>query len=115
MYYYDKGRNPDTPVSINIAARFMQVKLAWLKEEAEAGRLPAFQAGDRWLFHLPTLERAMQDRVLIASGVDPKEYRERSARTALESKTLPAPSERDPKESTEIHDDTESEYQATDA
>jgi hypothetical protein len=40
----------------------LQVKAAWLREEAEAGRLPAVRAGDRFLFDPATVERLLLDR-----------------------------------------------------
>ena len=39
------------------------MKSSWLRAEAEAGRLPGLLAGDRWLFDLAALERALQDRM----------------------------------------------------
>ena len=55
--------HPRRPVPLSLAARWCGVKSAWLRSEAEAGRLPGFQAGDRWLFDLVQLEQALALRV----------------------------------------------------
>ena len=39
------------------------VKASWLRDEAEAGRVPALRAGDTWLFDLHALERALLARI----------------------------------------------------
>lgn len=49
-----------TPLAV--AARQLGVPIAWLKEEVEAGRLPALRAGARALVDLATIERALLAR-----------------------------------------------------
>ncbi len=43
-------------------ARELRVPVAWLREEAEASRLPAVKAGGALLFHPPTIERILVER-----------------------------------------------------
>lgn len=47
------------------------MKPAWLKAEAQEGRLPGVQAGDTWLFHYPTIVDLLEKRARI----DPEEVR----------------------------------------
>ena len=54
---------PKRPVPLTLAARWCGVRSSWLRSEAKAGRLPGFQAGDRWLFDLAQLEEALAQRV----------------------------------------------------
>lgn len=54
---------PKRPVPLTRAARWLGVRSDWLRLEAEAGRLPGFLAGDRWLFDLAILEQALRQRV----------------------------------------------------
>ncbi len=49
-------------VSIGHLARRIGVPVAWLRTEAEAGRLPAARAGDGYLFDLDLVERILLDR-----------------------------------------------------
>ena len=44
------------------AARLLRVPATWLREEAEAERIPHLAAGKRLLFHVPTVSRILQDR-----------------------------------------------------
>ena len=43
-------------------ARYLGVKPAWLRGEAEAGRVPAVRAGETYLFNVVALERALLER-----------------------------------------------------
>lgn len=50
------------------AARRLGVKSVWLKEEAEAGRLPGVRAGHTWLFHFPTILKLLEARASSETG-----------------------------------------------
>ncbi|MCL4190695.1 MAG: hypothetical protein KJZ87_03030 [Thermoguttaceae bacterium] len=49
-------------LSINRAARRLGVTAAWLRAEAEAGRVPCLRAGTRYLFDLDALTAALAAR-----------------------------------------------------
>jgi len=57
-----------TFVPVRHAAAELGVPLAWLKREAEAGRIPAVQAGKRWLVHLKRTRAALTVRAEKAGG-----------------------------------------------
>jgi excisionase family DNA binding protein len=59
---------PPTFVPIPDAAERLGVPLAWLKREAEAGRVPAVRAGRRWLVHLDRTREALA-RLAAGDGV----------------------------------------------
>ena len=64
---------PTEPVPLNIAARCLRVPARWLRDEIEAGRLPALIAGTAILVHVPTVlallaERAKGDSVQGGEG-----------------------------------------------
>lgn len=65
---YEQEHKRKRPVPLSLAARYCRVKPSWLKAEAEAGRLPGLNAGDRWLFDLPQLEHALAERVRMEGG-----------------------------------------------
>lgn len=44
------------------AARRLRVPAKWLREEAEAGRIPHLKAGGRLMLHLPTVEKVLLRR-----------------------------------------------------
>jgi excisionase family DNA binding protein len=43
-------------------ARLLRVPASWLREEAEAGRLPHVRAGRAFLFHYPTVKQLLTAR-----------------------------------------------------
>lgn len=47
---------------LQIMARRVFVPAAWLRAEAEAGRIPHLQAGKKFLFDPKTVERVLLDR-----------------------------------------------------
>ena len=47
---------------LQIMARRVFVSAAWLRAEAEAGRIPHLQAGSRFLFDPKTVERVLLER-----------------------------------------------------
>ena len=60
---------PSEPTPLNRAARLLRVPARWLREEIEAGRIPALVAGRATLVHVPTVaailaERAKLERVV---------------------------------------------------
>jgi hypothetical protein len=61
--------------SLGVAAVALRVPRAWLEAEAEAGRLPALHAGNRWLFNLPVVECELARRAARpATGQEPLEH-----------------------------------------
>ena len=58
----------DVLVNVKSASRRLRVDADWLATEAKAGRLPSIQAGDGYLFHLPTLIAALSKRAATADG-----------------------------------------------
>jgi len=58
--------NPETFVAVQHAAIRLGVPAAWLKAEAEAGRVPSLRAGRRILVNLEIVKDALLQR---ASGV----------------------------------------------
>ena len=51
--------------------RLLRVSPTWLKQEAEAGRLPCVQAGKKVLFHPPTVERVLAQRAAVKPSGQP--------------------------------------------
>lgn len=47
---------------LHVAARSLGVPQAWLRAEAEAGRVPSIVAGRRRLFDLDQVRRALNER-----------------------------------------------------
>ena len=43
-------------------AQRLRVTTGWLRDEADAGRLPCLRAGDRYLFHPETIEQMLVER-----------------------------------------------------
>ena len=44
------------------AARELHIDAKWLRQEAEAGRLPGLRAGRTWLFRVDVLRDLLADR-----------------------------------------------------
>jgi hypothetical protein len=55
---------------LSSVARLMRVRPAWLASEAEAGRIPALRAGDRWLCDPAAVEAALLARARQIPGED---------------------------------------------
>lgn len=69
-----KSRNtkqdpPDT-LPLNLAARCLRVPARWLRDEIEAGRIPALIAGRSVLVHVPTVAAILTERAKAGSGLD---------------------------------------------
>lgn len=47
---------------LNRMARHLRVTVAWLRDEANAGRVPCLRAGDRYLFSPAAVERILAER-----------------------------------------------------
>ena len=47
---------------LNKAARMLRVPAGWMRDEVEAGRLPALRAGRAILLHVPTISRLLAER-----------------------------------------------------
>ena len=51
-------------------ARILGVTVSWLREEAEAGRIPHLRAGDRFLFHRQTVLDVLTERAAKVGETD---------------------------------------------
>ncbi|MFK7883905.1 MAG: helix-turn-helix domain-containing protein [Phycisphaerales bacterium] len=51
-------------VAVTEAAELLGIPLAWMKREAEAGRIPAVRAGRRWLVHLERTQAILAERAV---------------------------------------------------
>ena len=58
---------PEKPrlLSLANAAKSLGVKSSWLKQEAEAGRVPCLDVGDRLLFNVPAVENVLVERAKV--------------------------------------------------
>ena len=65
--------NDETLLPLLAAAARLGVSGPWLRKEAEAGRLPCLRAGNRLLFHIPTVEKILVD---LAMATRPPEKSE---------------------------------------
>jgi len=54
----------DIPVTVplGVMARRLHVPPKWLRQEAEAGRIPALRAGDRFVFRPDIVARIVAER-----------------------------------------------------
>ena len=53
---------PAPPVTLSVLARRLRVPVSWLREEAEAGRLPHLKAGRQILFDADTVIGNLRER-----------------------------------------------------
>ncbi len=53
---------PPRLLSLGQMARRLRVPVKWLREEADAGRIPGLKAGKAYLFDRETVERVLLDR-----------------------------------------------------
>jgi len=58
----DRPTHPSDPAPLNVAARCLRVPARWLRDEIEAGRLPALRAGRAILIHVPTVAASLAER-----------------------------------------------------
>ncbi len=58
----DDKKHPSDPLPLNLAARCLRVPARWLREEIEAGRVPALIAGRSVLVHVPTVAALLAER-----------------------------------------------------
>jgi hypothetical protein len=58
----ERNPYPIEPVPLNVAARCLRVPAGWLRDEIEAGRLPALIAGSAVLVHVPTVLCLLAER-----------------------------------------------------
>ncbi len=49
-------------LNLSRMARRLRVTVAWLRDEAEAGRVPCLRAGTRYLFAPEAVERVLAER-----------------------------------------------------
>lgn len=66
----DSKQHPTDPLPLNLAARCLRVPAGWLRDEVEAGRVPALIAGRSILVHVPTVAALLADRAKGGEGVD---------------------------------------------
>lgn len=59
----NSGMENKTLIPLNRIARVLSVPVRWLIGEAEGGRIPAVQAGGRWLSTLTAVEKALLARL----------------------------------------------------
>jgi len=62
--------HPNEPLALHIAARHLRVPARWLRDEVEAGRLPALRAGRAILIHVPTVAAAITERAKAERAAD---------------------------------------------
>jgi hypothetical protein len=60
--------NDSNLLTTGATARRLRVKAKWLRDEADAGRLPGVRAGDDWLFHFPTVVKLLEERAVRGDG-----------------------------------------------
>jgi excisionase family DNA binding protein len=53
---------PSEAVPLSVAARYLRVPARWLRDEIEAGELPALRAGRAVLVHVPTIAALLSAR-----------------------------------------------------
>ncbi len=53
---------PRDPLPLNLAARCLRVPARWLRDEIDAGRIPALIAGRSVLVHVPTAAALLAER-----------------------------------------------------
>ena len=56
-------------------ARRLRIPVSWLREEAEAGRIPAVRAGSVFLFNPKSVERVLLARATTPAAVAGEERR----------------------------------------
>ena len=64
-----KEREGPQLLQANTMARRLHVTLRWLKDEADAGRLPHIKAGDRYLFNTEAVDLALLERAKTVPAV----------------------------------------------
>ena len=63
----------ETFISLQELAQSLGLPAAWLKTEAEAGRIPCLRAGRRLLFNAEVVEQTLMERANDSSCVPRKE------------------------------------------
>jgi len=58
-------------LTLGRAARRIGVTQAWLRHEAEAGRVPCLRADKRLLFDVEALQRALRGRAAVETAGEP--------------------------------------------
>jgi len=51
-----------TLCSLRETARQLRVPMRWLRDEAQAGRVPSLKAGSRFVFHTDAVKAALVER-----------------------------------------------------
>lgn len=60
---------PSDPLPLNLAARCLRIPARWLRDEIEAGRVPALIAGRSVLVHVPTVAVLLAERAKREGGL----------------------------------------------
>ncbi len=55
-------------VNVHGLARRLRLPAAWLRDEAEAGRIPSLKAGRRRLFNVEAVEHCLLDRAAAGTS-----------------------------------------------
>ncbi len=66
----DDKKHLSDPLPLNLAARCLRVPARWLRDEIEAGRVPALIAGRSVLVHVPTVAALLAERAQGKGGGD---------------------------------------------
>ena len=66
----DDKKHPPDPLPLNLAARCLRVPARWLRDEIDAGRVPALIAGRSVLLHVPTVAALLTERAQGKGAVD---------------------------------------------
>ena len=56
---------PLRPTTLAQASRALGLPTAWLREEADAGRIPCLRAGERYLFDLDVVRSIIMERARL--------------------------------------------------
>lgn len=65
---FNGGMENKTLIPLNRVARRLSVPVGWLRDEAQAGRIPALQAGRQWLADARAVEAALLLRAQKQAG-----------------------------------------------
>ena len=65
----DEIQHPSEPTPLNRAARLLRVPAHWLRDEIDAGRIPALVAGRATLVHVPTVAAILTERAKAGKAV----------------------------------------------
>ena len=70
MPVYVEGMDDKIFIPLHALSRRLGLSAAWLKAEAEAGRIPSLRANRRLMFSPDEVERILIERAKAGEGVD---------------------------------------------